>query len=36
MEGEPPPASKEKNPIVLHGKRSMAEWELEEPPPDPW
>ncbi|XP_064926766.1 serine/threonine-protein kinase 36 [Columba livia] len=36
MEGEPPPASKEKNPIVLQGKRSMAEWELEEPPPDPW
>ncbi|XP_065696456.1 serine/threonine-protein kinase 36 isoform X1 [Patagioenas fasciata] len=36
MEGEPPPASKEKNPSVLQGKSSMAEWELEEPPPDPW
>ncbi|NWQ74793.1 STK36 kinase, partial [Columbina picui] len=35
MEGEPPPASKEKNSNVLQGKRSMAEWELEEPPPDP-
>ncbi|NXW95977.1 STK36 kinase, partial [Alopecoenas beccarii] len=35
MEGEPPPASKEKNPSVLQGKSSMAEWKLEEPPPDP-
>ncbi|NWW99532.1 STK36 kinase, partial [Caloenas nicobarica] len=35
MEGEPPPASKQKNPSVLQGKSSMTEWELEEPPPDP-
>ncbi|NWW49931.1 STK36 kinase, partial [Pedionomus torquatus] len=35
MEGEPPAASKEKNPSVLQGKSSMAEWELEEPPPNP-
>ncbi|NXW40594.1 STK36 kinase, partial [Nyctiprogne leucopyga] len=34
-DGEPPAASKEKNPGVLQGKSSMAEWELEEPPPDP-
>ncbi|XP_026708770.1 serine/threonine-protein kinase 36 isoform X2 [Athene cunicularia] len=34
-EGEPPDASKEKNPGVLQGKSSMAEWELEEPPPNP-
>uniref|UniRef100_A0A8C0FF49 non-specific serine/threonine protein kinase n=1 Tax=Bubo bubo TaxID=30461 RepID=A0A8C0FF49_BUBBB len=34
-EGEPPAASKEKNPSVLQGKSSMAEWELEEPPPNP-
>ncbi|XP_042639701.1 serine/threonine-protein kinase 36 [Tyto alba] len=34
-EGEPPAASKEKNPNVLQGKSSMAEWELEEPPPNP-
>ncbi|NXL30182.1 STK36 kinase, partial [Glaucidium brasilianum] len=34
--GEPPDASKEKNPAVLQGKSSMAEWELEEPPPNPW
>ncbi|NWU60786.1 STK36 kinase, partial [Pterocles burchelli] len=33
MKGEPPAASKEKNPCVLQGKTSMAEWELEEPPP---
>ncbi|XP_053925759.1 serine/threonine-protein kinase 36 isoform X3 [Cuculus canorus] len=32
---EPPAASKEKNPGVLQGKNSMAEWELEEPPPNP-
>ncbi|XP_072731371.1 serine/threonine-protein kinase 36 isoform X4 [Ciconia boyciana] len=35
VEGEPPAASKEKNPSVLQGKSSMAEWELEEPPPNP-
>ncbi|NXY76235.1 STK36 kinase, partial [Glareola pratincola] len=35
MEGEPPAASKEKNPTVLQGKSSMAEWKLEEPPPNP-
>ncbi|NWX69201.1 STK36 kinase, partial [Alca torda] len=35
MEGEPPAASKEKNPSVLQGKSSMAEWDLEEPPPNP-
>ncbi|NXN33241.1 STK36 kinase, partial [Nycticryphes semicollaris] len=35
MEGEPPAASKEKNPSVLQGKSSVAEWELEEPPPNP-
>ncbi|XP_074729547.1 serine/threonine-protein kinase 36 isoform X4 [Strix uralensis] len=34
-EGEPPAASKEKNPGVLQGKSSTAEWELEEPPPNP-
>ncbi|NXT58518.1 STK36 kinase, partial [Pluvianellus socialis] len=34
-EREPLAASKEKNPIVLQGKSSMAEWELEEPPPNP-
>ncbi|KFP21620.1 Serine/threonine-protein kinase 36, partial [Egretta garzetta] len=33
--GEPPAASKEKNPSILQGKSSMAEWELEEPPPNP-
>ncbi|NXL55973.1 STK36 kinase, partial [Chordeiles acutipennis] len=32
---EPPAASNEKNPAVLQGKSSVAEWELEEPPPDP-
>ncbi|XP_059676511.1 serine/threonine-protein kinase 36 [Gavia stellata] len=35
VEGEPPAASKEKNPSVLQGRSSMAEWELEEPPPNP-
>ncbi|NXU24122.1 STK36 kinase, partial [Thalassarche chlororhynchos] len=35
MEGKPPAASKKKNPSVLQGKSSMAEWELEEPPPNP-
>ncbi|NXN58797.1 STK36 kinase, partial [Rynchops niger] len=35
MEGEPPATSKEKNPSVLQGKSSMAEWDLEEPPPNP-
>ncbi|KAM7096896.1 serine/threonine-protein kinase 36 isoform 3-T4 [Ciconia maguari] len=35
VEGEPPAASKEKNPSVLQGKSSMTEWELEEPPPNP-
>ncbi|NWH50132.1 STK36 kinase, partial [Fregata magnificens] len=35
VEGDPPAASKEKNPSVLQGKSSMAEWELEEPPPNP-
>ncbi|NXK29237.1 STK36 kinase, partial [Arenaria interpres] len=35
MEGEPLAASKEKNPSVLQGKSSMAEWDLEEPPPNP-
>ncbi|NXT40047.1 STK36 kinase, partial [Pelecanoides urinatrix] len=35
MEGEPPAASKKKNPSVPQGKSSMAEWELEEPPPNP-
>ncbi|NWQ85854.1 STK36 kinase, partial [Burhinus bistriatus] len=34
-EGEPLAASKEKNPSVLQGRSSMAEWELEEPPPNP-
>ncbi|NXC76348.1 STK36 kinase, partial [Anhinga anhinga] len=34
-EGEPSAASKEKNPGVLQGKSSMAEWELEEPPLNP-
>ncbi|KAM6077646.1 serine/threonine-protein kinase 36 isoform 1-T1 [Theristicus caerulescens] len=35
VEGGSPAASKEKNPSVLQGKSSMAEWELEEPPPNP-
>ncbi|XP_014809699.1 PREDICTED: serine/threonine-protein kinase 36 isoform X4 [Calidris pugnax] len=35
MEGEPLAASKEKNPSVLQGKSSVAEWDLEEPPPNP-
>ncbi|XP_040460070.1 serine/threonine-protein kinase 36 [Falco naumanni] len=35
-EGELPAASNKKNPSVLQGKSSMAEWELEEPPPNPW
>ncbi|NWI58300.1 STK36 kinase, partial [Calyptomena viridis] len=34
-EGEPLAASSEKNPGLLQGKSSMAEWELEESPPDP-
>ncbi|NWW85585.1 STK36 kinase, partial [Rhynochetos jubatus] len=34
-EREPPAASNEKNPCVLQGKSSMADWELEETPPDP-
>ncbi|XP_010287026.1 PREDICTED: serine/threonine-protein kinase 36, partial [Phaethon lepturus] len=34
-EREPPSASN-KNPGVLQGKSSMAEWELEEPPPNRW
>ncbi|NXI71378.1 STK36 kinase, partial [Anseranas semipalmata] len=34
-EGEPPAASKEKNSGVLQGKSSTAEWQLEEPPPNP-
>ncbi|NXK54426.1 STK36 kinase, partial [Chauna torquata] len=34
-EGEPPAASKEKNSGVLQGKSSMAEWQLEETPPNP-
>ncbi|XP_068804998.1 serine/threonine-protein kinase 36 [Struthio camelus] len=32
-EGEPPAAAKEKNPGILQGGSSVAEWELEEPPP---
>ncbi|XP_025950899.2 serine/threonine-protein kinase 36 isoform X1 [Dromaius novaehollandiae] len=32
-EGELPAASKEKNTGILQGGSSMAEWELEEPPP---
>uniref|UniRef100_A0A8B9DH38 non-specific serine/threonine protein kinase n=1 Tax=Anser cygnoides TaxID=8845 RepID=A0A8B9DH38_ANSCY len=35
-EGEPPAASKEKNSGVLQGKSSVAQWQLEEPPPNPW
>ncbi|NXH68587.1 STK36 kinase, partial [Hydrobates tethys] len=35
VEGEPPAASKKKNPSVLQEKSSMAEWELEEPSPNP-
>ncbi|XP_051478768.1 serine/threonine-protein kinase 36 isoform X2 [Apus apus] len=35
-EGEPPSASNKKNPGVLQGKSSTADWELEEPPPSPW
>ncbi|NXF31927.1 STK36 kinase, partial [Nyctibius bracteatus] len=34
-EGEPLAASNEKNPSVLQRKSSMAERELEEPPPNP-
>ncbi|NXA07269.1 STK36 kinase, partial [Sapayoa aenigma] len=34
-EEEPLAASNEKNPGLLQGKNSMAEWELEESPPDP-
>ncbi|XP_074885492.1 serine/threonine-protein kinase 36 [Buteo buteo] len=34
-EGEPLAASNEKNLSVLQGKSSMAEWELEGPPPNP-
>ncbi|XP_009958378.1 PREDICTED: serine/threonine-protein kinase 36, partial [Leptosomus discolor] len=34
-EGEPPATSNKKNPGVLQRKSSMAEWELEEPPPNP-
>ncbi|KAM6132034.1 serine/threonine-protein kinase 36 [Phoenicopterus ruber ruber] len=34
-EGEPLAASHEKNPSVLQGRSSMAEWELEEPPLNP-
>ncbi|NXX99581.1 STK36 kinase, partial [Centropus bengalensis] len=32
---EPPAASREKSPGVVQGKSSVAEWELEEPPPNP-
>ncbi|NWX12565.1 STK36 kinase, partial [Aegotheles bennettii] len=35
-EGQPPAASHEKNPGVLQGKSSMAEWDFEELPPNPW
>uniref|UniRef100_A0A8C3B5Y7 non-specific serine/threonine protein kinase n=1 Tax=Cairina moschata TaxID=8855 RepID=A0A8C3B5Y7_CAIMO len=35
-EGEPPAASKEKNSGVLQGKSSVAQRQLEEPPPNPW
>ncbi|NXL42919.1 STK36 kinase, partial [Podilymbus podiceps] len=34
-EGEPPAASNEKNPGVLRGKSSVADWDLEEHPPNP-
>ncbi|NWS68552.1 STK36 kinase, partial [Crotophaga sulcirostris] len=34
-EREPLAASREKKPGVLQGKSSMAEWELEGPPPNP-
>ncbi|NXW21913.1 STK36 kinase, partial [Circaetus pectoralis] len=34
-EGKPLAASNEKNLSVLQGKSSMAEWELEGPPPNP-
>ncbi|NXP77191.1 STK36 kinase, partial [Ramphastos sulfuratus] len=34
-EGDPPAASN-KNPSVLQGKSSMAEWDLEEPSPSTW
>ncbi|XP_061860650.1 serine/threonine-protein kinase 36 isoform X2 [Colius striatus] len=34
-EGQPPAVSNEKNPRVLQGKSSKAEWVLEEPPPKP-
>ncbi|KFP90124.1 Serine/threonine-protein kinase 36, partial [Apaloderma vittatum] len=34
-EGDPPPAPNKKNPSVLQGKSSVAEWESEEPPPNP-
>ncbi|XP_061226200.1 serine/threonine-protein kinase 36 isoform X2 [Neopsephotus bourkii] len=33
---DPLAASNEKTPDVLRGKSIMAEWELEEPPPNPW
>ncbi|NXH10510.1 STK36 kinase, partial [Bucco capensis] len=35
-EGKPQVASNKKNPSVLQGKSSMAEWDLEEPSPSPW
>ncbi|KFQ26305.1 Serine/threonine-protein kinase 36, partial [Mesitornis unicolor] len=35
VEREPPAASKEKNSSVLQAKSTMAEWELEETPPNP-
>ncbi|NXY50127.1 STK36 kinase, partial [Ceuthmochares aereus] len=34
-EREPLSSSEDKNPSVLQGKSSVAEWELEEPPPNP-
>ncbi|XP_005520039.1 PREDICTED: serine/threonine-protein kinase 36 [Pseudopodoces humilis] len=34
-EREPLSASKEKNPCLLQGKSSIAEWEFEESPPNP-
>ncbi|NXR64374.1 STK36 kinase, partial [Rhadina sibilatrix] len=34
-EREPLAASSEKNPCLLQGKSSIAEWELEESPPNP-
>ncbi|NXX76502.1 STK36 kinase, partial [Urocolius indicus] len=34
-EGQPLAVSNEKNPRVLQGKSSKAEWDLEEPPPNP-